>query len=689
MIQLYIFTEKAHVGMMGSIMTSRIALAILLSTVAVFYTGFGEIFQTPKFFLLTGSTLILLCILAVRIVFVNRIPIPRIGLWTGFLALAVSSLITTVFSGSNISDQLNDPVASPWVFFSLALLSHFLQTASTRGATTLRYTYIILVSILSILSIYMYFGLGEIMFPASDILKDKLFTPVGNPYVLFALLVMAIPAILFSIQNAYRHTRDIDVGLYTIAGLLVLTGTAFLGIQLAQTASTSLLPLSSAWSILMESYKTFKNALVGVGLDNYISAFNAGRPAQLNTTPIWNLRFTSGPSLFFHIGATQGLVGIFAFSVFLINIVKSVKNNPAWYRFSTIFLAVLSLFIIQPHLALWTGLIFILLPLTKNSNSNHDAYLIIHQRWVAWVTASATILGCAILFIFWWRSLMGEIVFGQSLSAASNNDGKKTYEKQIQAIGYKPDKTAFHIAYSQTNISLANSIASQAENNLNTLTEEDKTLFSQLIQQAVREAKTATTLSPRNVLAWENQAKTYQAIAGVVTGSDQWAIASYQEAIKLDPTNPLLRMDLSGLFMRLGKFDEAIQELKTASYLKNDLANIHYNLAYAYGQTKAYYNQAVELKRTAALIDPSSEDAKKVEDTLKEVVIELNEQEKTSFSEIVTGIPAIDQIPLSTPKPEPVFEIEPKLDILPEEATTSSLPHPSPESTGGDETVEN
>ena len=103
--------------------------------------------------------------------------------------------------------------------------------------------------------------------------------------------------------------------------------------------------------------------------------------------------------------------------------------------------------------------------------------------------------------------------------------------------------------------------------------------ITKLIQQAIREAKVATVLNPTSAAYWENLAQLYRNLINFAEGSDQWAIAAYQQAITNDPINPRLRVNLGGLFYALGNYEAAIRRFENAVNLKPDYTNGYYNLA--------------------------------------------------------------------------------------------------------------
>jgi hypothetical protein len=135
------------------------------------------------------------------------------------------------------------------------------------------------------------------------------------------------------------------------------------------------------------------------------------------------------------------------------------------------------------------------------------------------------------------KNAVAESMFKRSLIAASKNDGGKAYEWQGKAIGVQPNMADYRKSYSLTNLAIAQSLLSNKD-----ITDADKEKVSILLQQAVREAKAAATLDSMNTSYWTTLAVIYKAMIGLVDGSADWAVQAYQQAILLDPVNPLLQL---------------------------------------------------------------------------------------------------------------------------------------------------
>lgn len=101
------------------------------------------------------------------------------------------------------------------------------------------------------------------------------------------------------------------------------------------------------------------------------------------------------------------------------------------------------------------------------------------------------------------------------------------------------------------------------------------------ISKTIGEAKAATDISPNNLFTWKARGVAYREIRGLVAGAEEWAIESLGEAVKLEPTNPILHSELGKLYLaesgtvsdekeKQNYASKAKQEFDAAARLKPD-----------------------------------------------------------------------------------------------------------------------
>lgn len=156
------------------------------------------------------------------------------------------------------------------------------------------------------------------------------------------------------------------------------------------------------------------------------------------------------------------------------------------------------------------------------------------------------------------------------------------------------------------------------------MTEEEKTLLTNLVNRSIQEAKRAVTLAPTSVNAWLNLARVYHGLIGIAGDAGNWALASYQKTVTVDPTNPILFMDIGELFMTLGKPEDAGHVYIKAIILKPNYITAWYNLANIFRQLKDWDMAIQTLEQTKGLTAVGSTD----ERTIDQDIILLTQKKK-------------------------------------------------------------
>src|SRR3989344_3854037 len=406
----------------------------------------------------------------------------------------------------------------------------------------------------------------------SSYFTSRSFSPAGSLLVLVSYLIITLP---LSLTLAFKIRSGPEKLYYFLFSGIILAATILIGYQFlpGQTFTPTLLPKLAGWSIATDTFKS--NALLGSGPGSFLQQFSQFKPVSLNFTPFWQVGFTVSANEYLHLMTTLGLAGIAAFLFTILGWGKLVKRQPgtritatqAAVNLATATALILALFIPFTVVTLTTliGLFSFSVALnkTKNLKKVKDVLVTINTLEIVdpdqptaiskdqtnvlpYILAAPIGLGLVIAGINLTRAYAAEVAFKQSLDTLAQNQGKATYDLQIAAIAKNPKVDRSRVAYANTNLALANSIAAQSE-----LTDQDREQVTQLIQQAIRAARTATQLNPQKALNWTNLGNVYRQLVNFADGADQFAVAAYIRAIQLDPANPVLRVQLGGLYYSL------------------------------------------------------------------------------------------------------------------------------------------
>lgn len=589
----------------------------------IFLPFFTDVYGFGKQIFLLAATFILFTLWMVKSFLEKRIVARK----TSYL-----SLIILIFLAFLASTLLNSPnklqsfaaFNGPGSVF-LFLLTFYLIFNLGKEKTVI-YSLLASGAALSIIRIVLFLGSFEfpLVYPSLNISILKGWSPTGSLLAHAAFLLALIPVGFGAIYSELKEKRmPVAVAAFIVNALnMIALG---MSIYLLGTASKPiLLPQNTAWVIAVESLKNIRLALFGLAPGQFANAFTSFKPLNFNGSEYWNLRFASSSNWYFQLLNEVGIVGLVLY-LFLVwkvfkNSVKALRSPKASLASLALGLSLVITMVSQLFLPLnffLFAIFFILLAAFAISTEGEQEEKVVDFAPLGKLALLGLVFPAIVwggLFFFSGKLAMANSYFLESLKAANENDGVKTYNMQIKAIQTDPTGVDYRIAYSQTNFALANSLATKED-----LNDQDRNTISQLIQQAVREAKAAVSVDPRNAASWENLANLYKNLINFAEGADQWTLAAYEQAIALDPTNPRLRVDLGGLYYSQKNFQQAANLFAQAANLKPDYANAHYNLANTLREAGDYQGAKGEYEVVLSLVQIDSNDYQKVSQELDEV----------------------------------------------------------------------
>jgi tetratricopeptide (TPR) repeat protein len=630
-------------------------IAIFAGLLPLFFLPLtAEFYEFNKNILLFIGTAILLVLWLATFLLKKELRFVQTPLDWGIILIVLTFILANLFASTNKIGAFTAPGGTA-TFLLLGLIYFVVSNNLTRPKLLLN-SIVVSASILALISIYQFAGLGELLIPV-DWLKVKSWTPFGSLLSLTGFLGLALTIIIPRLIREWRQRNSQfppSLIWQFFASLLLVISLLVCLFQLFTSAKPLLLPYRTSWYIAGETLKN--QPLLGVGPDNYLAAFGRGRPVSLNLGNLWNVRFNKASNVYLQILTTLGILGLGSWVWLIFELIKTFKRNPLSLPLGFLLL----FFLFFPLDLTLMATFFLLLAFAGNSPVGGGK----KEARLATQTGSQILFGMGLLLCLGIiygsaRLWLADFYFRKSLLAINQNKGDETYNLQIKAITLNPYQENYRLIYSQTNLALANSITASAPTG--ELSDQDRQTVSQLVQQAIREAKVATSLSPYKVTNWENLARLYRSLMNFAEGAADWTLASYNQAVALDPTNPALRLNYGGVFYALKNYDEAINQFKIAANLKPDYANAYYNLAAGFRE-KGLLNEAITaLKRTQALVSFDSNDWQTVAQEIKDLQAKLPPEEIPAETETTPET-------LTEPAVPPEVIITPPLE-LPEEAS--------------------
>ena len=628
-----------------------------------------DFYDFNKNFLLVTCCLLLLVAWAIKMILEKKVVFRRTVFDLPILALAVAYILATIFSSPNKFEALLAPGETGTILALVLLYFVIVNNIKEQSAKRIVQSLIVSASLLGLIALFQFIGLGEAFVPAGrglDWLRLKFFTPAGSLPALGSFLAVSLVLAITRIYTNWKTNRhEQSLYLYFFISLLILAGLVVSLYQIFSTAKPILLSYQNSWMIAIEALKI--RPLFGIGPANFLTAFDAFKPISINFGDMWALKFASSANFYLQLLTTVGLLGALAMAFLIWKIIKEIKilrelDNKGSFYLAIILVLVLNLIIpvnfsLLFLLFLLLALLALNLPGKEYSETSQILPVIIAIPCFLLLVAGCLFLG---------RAYAAEFYFNQSLEALRQNQGTQTYNLMIKSIGLNPYRESFRLNYSQVNLALANAIASKTD-----ITDQDRQNISALVQQSIREAKTAVSLNPTSANNWSNLAFIYRRLINFAEGADQWSITAYQQAINLDPFNPQLRLSLGGVYYSLQNWDEALRQFEISVQIKPDFTNGHYNLSAAYREKGDFAKAANEMETALSLVPADSQDYQKAQEELTALKKKLGEK-----AEKAAQTPSESLVP---PEPAPTG-IKPPLE-LPEEAQPEITPTPTSEPT--------
>jgi Flp pilus assembly protein TadD len=399
------------------------------------------------------------------------------------------------------------------------------------------------------------------------------------------------------------------------------------------------LGVKDSWIVSVAVLQDFP--ILATGPSTFHINFPRYRSLNMNNTDYWALGFDKPANELFNSMANMGLLGISVGVLFVLSTIKLVKTSRENQEGSEV-MGILGALVAAAGVAflftygtvlntfLFLGLVSLLiaagalegrkelseniaLSLTiLNSSPMLAETSVVKKEYYRYIVALPILAIVGYAGYLFSRTYISEFFMRRSFEAAAANNGSAMYEYQQKAITTNPRRGNYHLAYAQTNMLLANTLASKENPSDN-----EKETIRNLISQAIRSSQAATeSVDPLNVAGWTVRGAIYRNLINVAQNAADLAIGAYSTAIQLDPTNARLRLDLGGIYYQKQDYLSAANQFRQAAALKSDYANAHYNFAQALLQLKDVANAKRELEVVMTLVPAESEDYKKVQQEL-------------------------------------------------------------------------
>ncbi len=483
---------------------------------------------------------------------------------------------------------------------------------------------------------------------------------LANALLRFELLLLVGVLVVSEIVKELKENETLTRWWLGVVAVFVLVGLGVNSYQLFQD-QPRFLDWFSSWATAVETFK--RRPLRGIGPGNYIVAFNLYRPREFNQTDFWSVRFGSAHSWILQVWTELGLLGLVVIGLLVYFSIKAAQRGND-KRLVWLLSAIWLMLAFLPGNLLLLFLLFLTLALVRNRVKEDDFSLSVGEKDqnIAPMLVSVLLLALMVASgFFFFKAVKADYLFYKAVEAASQNRGGESYQLQSQAIQTNRFISSYRLSFAQTNLAIANNIIQQVRQEGQELTEEQRQQVSQLINQAVNEAKAAVALEPRRAYNWENLAQVYRQLVNLAQGAEQWTLSSFQQAVSLDSLNPRLRISYGGFLYGLGQYEEAARQFEIAVNLKPDYANAWYNWAHATKEQDKLEQAVARLQQAVSLVDRDSRNYEEVREELAQWKEELGREVEEPVSER-------EEEELTRPEPLPTKQLEEPIELSEEAA---------------------
>ena len=392
------------------------------------------------------------------------------------------------------------------------------------------------------------------------------------------IILLATLVLLLAVSLSKRIFRD-NVNRLLIPIFFVIIASTFLFLQPFKTnlPKEQVLPQAVSWKVAAGSATdNVKNGFLGSGIGTFHYDFAKYKPQGFNQNPLWQIRFDRAGSYFAELLGTVGFLGLLIYlgtiGLFLL---------ISWLLISKDFAGL-------PLVITFTALVISQLVYYQNTSLAFVFWLILGLSAVSWRAVSpaltpekkisfknfpesalifltlAIVFGVAILAFYFYgaRYYLADANYFKALSVS----GEQRIKILQRAVSQNPNSSNYRQALARSYLAeaLGEMQKPQAEQNASRI--------QSLVSLSIDQGRIATVLAPSQISGWETLGVIYREIGGVAQGATEWGIKSFEKAIDLEPTNPVLHTELGKLYVVAGDNEKAKDNFNKALEKKSDYA---------------------------------------------------------------------------------------------------------------------
>ncbi len=455
----------------------------------------------------------------------------------------------------------------------------------------------------------------------------------------FSLVWYALAFVLlcFGIYEYVTKTRDSMKGImsrisiFTLILFIIAITCAWKGDVLSVSLTRSLkieygeaiLPWQLTLDVTSDTLK--ESPFFGAGSNRFGFQYLRFKPLEVNQTPFWNSEFSSGYATLPTFVATQGFIGLILWCLFFIFFVRdgiralrkasdSLKTFLTTSSFFTAsFLWIVSLTYIPSHVIIFLTFVFtgICTAVALGDGASGVVFARI-SRYKKFSPVFSAIAG--ILLIIWLgaygKTSVAVSYFQKGIKELNVNSAVDVAQKDFEKALFWNTSDIYYQALSEINILKINALTQDLQNSSTQnpgapLDQKKVEQVVSLANQALGYTKSAEKLDSSNYYNYISEARISEIAASLkIPKAYENAKNSYLNALKTNPYNPAIYLNLARLEASQNKLIDAEQYVGKALQLKQNYTEAVYLLSQvqvANGQLK----DAITSAKVATEITPT------------------------------------------------------------------------------------
>jgi tetratricopeptide (TPR) repeat protein len=363
-----------------------------------------------------------------------------------------------------------------------------------------------------------------------------------------------------------------------------------------------------------------KNPLVGSGPNTFGQDWLLYRPASIISSPFWDVAFPSGFGEIPSSAATGGIVvllgWIFLAAAICISAGRALLSLPegeSHEYFLTALSAIASLYLLSLHImyvpeAGLTLLMFVFfgvfLASLKGTKLSRDVMIsFVENPRLGFVSVLVGLLIAigSLAFLYQGGTMLASTVLSnQALAQANAGQLDAAHDTMLSAISLAP-QDAYYRALATIELARINTLV---QSNASGADAQKK--FSDLLSSAIDAGTRATAQNPNGYSNWLTRASVYSSVVPLnITGAYDSAVASLNEARKLNPTTPEIDYDIASMQAVQNKIADAKTSATASLQKKQDYTPAILLLAQL-SLTEGNLPEAIKGVNSAVVLDPQN-----------------------------------------------------------------------------------